>query len=87
MEESYVKTGHELIEYGGLMEESYVKTGHELIEYWTRILSVAIKRQATSTNILWNLWSSEKRRIWYQMNLISTNASDTQFMLTANIIP
>lgn len=43
MEESYIKTGHELIEYGGLMEESYVKTGHELIEYWTRNLSVAIK--------------------------------------------
>lgn len=37
------------------MEESYIKTGHELIQYWTRILSVAIKRQATSTNILWNL--------------------------------
>ena len=67
------------------MEESYIKTGHELIEYWTRILSVAIKERLHQQTFC-GIWEQWKTKNWYQMNLISTNASDTQFMLTANII-
>lgn len=69
------------------MEESYIKTGPELIEYWTRIgLSVAIK-DSLHQQTFCGIWEQRKTKNWYQLNLISTNASDTQFMLTANIIP